>query len=94
MAPSNTDQGYILRRLIRRAIRHIHKLGIDEAISVEIAKIYIELYKDHYSELDSRAEFILSELEREEELFRQTLKNGEKEFHKILEGMKKSQDSV
>jgi alanyl-tRNA synthetase len=89
MAPSNTDQGYILRRLIRRAIRHIHKLGIDEAISVEIAKIYIELYKDHYSELASRAEFILSELEREEELFRQTLKNGEKEFYKILEGMAK-----
>ncbi len=89
MAPSNTDQGYILRRLIRRAIRHIHKLGIEDAIAVEIAKIYIELYKGHYSELATRSGFILSELEREEELFRQTLKNGEKEFYKILEGMSK-----
>jgi alanyl-tRNA synthetase len=89
MAPSNTDQGYILRRLIRRAIRHIHKLGIEDAIAVEIAKIYIELYKEHYGELASRSEFIINELEREEELFRQTLRNGEKEFHKILEGMSK-----
>lgn len=94
MAPSNTDQGYILRRLIRRAIRHIHKLGIDEAISVEIAKIYIELYKDHYNELESRADFILSELEREEALFRETLRNGEKEFYKILEGMSKGGSTV
>jgi alanyl-tRNA synthetase len=89
MAPSNTDQGYILRRLIRRAIRHIHKLGITEPIAVKIAEIYIELYKDHYTELDSRSEFILSELAREEELFTETLKNGEKEFYKILEGMAK-----
>jgi len=89
IAPSNTDQGYILRRLIRRAIRHAHKLGITEAITCDIAKIYIAQYKGAYPELKKNSAFILEELAREESQFAKTLKVGEKEFYKMLEIMQK-----
>lgn len=88
MAPSNTDQGYVLRRLIRRAIRHAHKLEIGKAICADIAKIYIEQYKDAYPELEKNRDFILDELAREEDQFAKTLANGEKEFYKMIETMK------
>ena len=83
VSPSNTDQGYILRRLIRRAVRYGMQLGMPEGFTVEIAKVIIDQYKDVYPELDRNAEFTLEQLKLEEGRFARTLKQGEKEFEKV-----------
>ncbi len=92
IAPSNTDQGYIVRRLIRRAIRYGNHLGIkddtwylakDESWTKEVAKIIIHDYKDEYPELDRNANFIIENLKEEEAKFRKTLERGLREFEKI-----------
>lgn len=81
--PSNTEAGYILRRLIRRAIRHTDSLGIEEAMLADIAHGFGEAYKDAYPELVKKAETIRDELEKEELKFRRTLKQGMREFEKL-----------
>ena len=59
IAPSNLDQGYILRRLVRKSIRHLKLLGIEkENFTSEIAKIVIDIYKDYYPELQENEKFI------------------------------------
>ena len=75
--PSNKDQGYILRRLIRRAIRHAKKLGIDINSSWErdIALLIIEKYKKYYEELDRNKDVVLEVLKSEKEKFNKTLLN-------------------
>lgn len=80
--PSNTEAGYILRRLIRRAIRHADSLGIEEATLADIAKGFAEVY-NAYPELGNKAETIREELEKEETKFRKTLKQGMREFEKL-----------
>jgi alanyl-tRNA synthetase len=82
--PSNVDQGYIVRRLIRRAIREGKRIGIEAAFTHEIAKVYIEQYKDAYPELAENSEKILSALKTEEEKFSKSLEKGLREFEKIL----------
>ncbi|MGD1817545.1 MAG: alanine--tRNA ligase [Pleomorphochaeta sp.] len=84
LAPSNLGQGYILRRLIRRAIRHGRKIGIEGSFLSELAKIVIDLYKGAYPELLENVEFIHKELELEEDKFSKTLQKGEKEFMKMI----------
>ncbi len=83
--PSNTDQGYILRRLIRRAIRHAKKLNIDINSNWEeqIAKLLISKYKKYYSELDSNETVVLEVLKNEKEKFNRTLEKGLREFAKV-----------
>ena len=83
--PSNTDQGYILRRLIRRAIRHAKKLDIDINSNWEeqIALLIIEKYKDYYGELSLNKQVVLDVLKTEKEKFNKTLEKGLKEFTKI-----------
>ena len=83
--PSNTDQGYILRRLIRRAIRHAKKLNIDINSNWEeqIAKLLISKYKKYYSELDSNEAVVLEVLRNEKEKFNRTLEKGLREFAKV-----------
>lgn len=83
--PSNTDQGYILRRLIRRAIRHAKKLNIDINSNWEeqIAKLLISKYKKYYSELDSNGSVVLEVLKNEKEKFNKTLEKGLREFAKV-----------
>lgn len=83
IGPSNTGQGYVLRRLIRRAIRHLKLLGISDKIA-NIAVVVINNYKDIYSELETNKEFILKELKEEEIRFNKTLKDGEKLFNKVI----------
>ncbi len=83
VVPSNTDQGYVVRRLIRRAIRHGRHLGIQEMFTTKIAEIIIANYSDVYEELSKNKNHILKELEAEEHQFEKTLKSGEKEFEKI-----------
>ena len=84
--PSNTDQGYILRRLIRRAIRHAKKLGIDtftnwmEPIALEV----IKKYENYYDEIKENKEVVLEVLKNESIKFNRTLEKGLKEFDKLL----------
>ena len=83
--PSNTDQGYILRRLIRRAIRHAKKLGIDvnsnwdEKIALEI----INEYSKYYPELIKNKDIVIDVLKNEKNKFNKTLEKGLKEFEKV-----------
>ena len=84
--PSNTDQGYIVRRLIRRAIRHARKLNIDINSDFEqvIAKIFINQYKGTYKELERNENIILEALKTEKTKFARSLDTGLKEFEKIV----------
>jgi len=88
--PSNTDQGYILRRLIRRAIRHAKSLGIDEFSDWEqqIAKIIINKYKSYYKELEENESIVLEVLRDEKERFSKTLVKGLREFEKVVNNSK------
>ena len=83
--PSNTDQGYILRRLIRRAIRHAKKLNIDINSDWEqqIAKVVLDEYSKYYVELEENKETVLEVLKNEKIKFNRTLEKGLKEFEKI-----------
>ena len=83
VSPSNTDQGYILRRLIRRAVRYGMQLGMPEGFTCEIAKVIINQYKDVYPELERNSAFVLEQLKLEEVRFARTLKQGNKEFDKV-----------
>jgi alanyl-tRNA synthetase len=87
ITPSNTDQGYILRRLIRRAIRYGKKLGIEENFIVKIADIYIKTYGDFYTDLEKNKSKILEELDQEEQKFSQTINKGLVILSKQLERM-------
>ena len=84
--PSNTDQGYILRRLIRRAIRHAKKLNIDVNSDWEqqIAKILLEKYKGYYVELEQNYNVVLDVLNNEKNKFNRTLEKGLREFEKVV----------
>ena len=83
--PSNTDQGYILRRLIRRAIRHAKKLNIDinSNFEEEIALLIIKKYEKYYQELSENKNVVIEALKNEKIKFNRTLEKGLKEFEKI-----------
>jgi len=80
--PSNVDQGYILRRLIRRASRFAKQLGVDFSNIKEIAKVVLKVYNDDYSELKNET-LIISEIEKEVQKFEKTLTKGLSEFEKL-----------
>ena len=88
IVPSNLDQGYVLRRLIRRSIRHGINLGIKDNFTKKIAQAVIKIHKDDYPELDKNKELIFKELNLEEEKFRLTLEKGLREFNKLTERVK------
>ena len=81
--PGNKDQGYFTRRLIRRAVRSAYSLNIEENFTNSIASVFIDEYHDYYPNLLEKKEVILSEMKKEEAKFRQTLKEGLKQFEKI-----------
>ena len=83
VSPSNVDQGYILRRLIRRAVRYAMGLGLQAGFTCEIAQVIIDQYQDVYPELKENSAFVLEQLKLEEDRFARTLRQGEKEFEKI-----------
>ncbi|MEG1656434.1 MAG: alanine--tRNA ligase [Christensenellaceae bacterium] len=87
ITPSNVDQGYVLRRLLRRAIRFAGKLGIAEGNLIKISKVVIDKYAHAYAELKNNEERILTEIEKEEERFQKTITQGLKEFEKTVEKM-------
>ncbi len=94
IAPSNVGQGYILRRLIRRAVRHAKKLGIDKPFLSDLSKIVIAQYEKPYPELAEHRDFIDHELIKEEEKFSDTLVKGEREFDKMLPNLMKGNSRV
>ena len=91
LVPSNAGAGYVLRRLIRRAVRHVRTLGLNKEHILGLAKIYIDdVYNDSYPLLTTNREFILNELDKEIARFESTLENGIKEFKKILDDKNKA----
>lgn len=89
ICPSNTEQGYILRRLIRRMIRLLKKAGIEQNILCELAKVIIHQYQDVYQELGENESFILEQLEKEYELFIKTLSQGLKKAERYFDNLGK-----
>lgn len=90
VTPSNVGAGYVLRRLIRRAVRHGKKLGIEGLFLGKIALVAIDMYTCAYPELAEKKQFILDELKNEEEKFLTTLQKGELEFEKMLLNLQKN----
>jgi alanyl-tRNA synthetase len=89
VSPSNVGAGYVLRRLIRRAVRHGRKLTANGISLSPIAAVIVELFKGSYPELEQNNAFIISELNKEEAKFMETLQKGEHEFEKLLPNLLK-----
>ena len=87
IAPSNTDQGYILRRIIRRAVRFGRNIGLPQGALNEVSKTIIEKYADVYPELVENSAKIEEELNKEEAKFSKTLAQGIKEFEKVASSL-------
>ncbi len=88
IVPSNVDQGYVLRRLIRRSVRFARQLSIEPQRLVDIAKLYVGQYKDVYAELEINSDKIYGELEKEIDKFSKTLEDGIKQLDKVLQFVK------
>ena len=84
IVPSNVNQGYILRRLIRRAVRFARVINLPDDGIVEVAKVYIEQYREVYPEIGQNADKIVLELSKEAAKFQTTLAQGIKEFEKVI----------
>lgn len=86
VAPSNVERGYIVRRLIRRAVRYGKQIGITENFAGKIVEKVVEIFADVYPELVRNKDFVILEMEREEAKFRNTIEQGLKEFEKLVSG--------
>jgi len=84
VVPGNTDQNYVLRRLIRRAIVQAHNVGVTKHFTTDIVKTVIDQYKEAYPAMGANSATILEEMEREEQQFQRTLEKGTKEFDKLI----------
>ena len=87
IVPSNTDQGYILRRIIRRAVRFGRNINLPQGALKEIAATFVEKYKEVYPELVKNSAKIYEELEKEESKFSKTLQQGIREFEKVASSL-------
>jgi len=85
VVPSNKEQGYVMRRLMRRAIRFAFELGVEQNFMEQIVPVVADLYHDDFPELASKRDEVIAVLVKEEKAFRQTLRNGLKEFEKIVQ---------
>lgn len=83
VVPSNVDQGYILRRIIRRALRYAMQLGMPEMSLSKVAEAVIGTYGDIYPELNEHRDTVIAELDKEEKAFQRTLSQGTKEFERV-----------
>jgi alanyl-tRNA synthetase len=89
VSPSNVGAGYVLRRLIRRAVRHGRKLGIAGLVLSPIAQVIVDQMSGPYPELAEHQGYIIEELDKEEQKFLETLQKGEHEFEKLLPNLLK-----
>jgi alanyl-tRNA synthetase len=94
VSPSNVGAGYVLRRLIRRAVRHGRKLGMPSPLLSPMAAIIVDQLKGPYPELEENRAFIMTELNGEEEKFMETLQKGEHEFEKLLPNLLKNPQKI
>jgi alanyl-tRNA synthetase len=94
VSPGNVGAGYVLRRLIRRAVRHGRKLGIEGAFLGKLAAVVVERFAGAYPELRENEARVMAELLREEEKFLETLQKGEHEFEKMLPNLLKNPQKV
>lgn len=85
VTPSNTGRGYVLRRLIRRAVKYGKEIGIEKNFTPELAEIFIEIMKREYHDLEENKNTILKELEGEENKFKKTLEKGLRIFDKLAQ---------
>ena len=90
VTPSNVGAGYILRRVIRRAVRHGRKIGIEGAFLAKPADVVMGEYIKAYPEFEGKKDFIFEQLGAEEDKFLATLKKGEAEFEKLLPNLLKN----
>ena len=88
--PSNLGAGYVLRRLIRRAIRHMRKLNMADSVLLDVAETIIKQNRELYPELTEKRDLILKELAAEETRFSEALKKGEQEYEKLLPNLLKN----
>jgi len=88
VVPSNLGQGYVMRRIMRRAIRYALELGVAQDFSTQLVPVLVNIFRDDFSEVIGRAKTVIDTFAREEKLFRQTLKNGVKEFNKLAKNSK------
>ena len=86
--PSNEGRGYVLRRLLRRAVRHGRILGVKKAFLTDLAKVVVKLNKSHYTELFEKQDMILNVLKAEEDKFNQTIDQGLEILNDMLKGVK------
>jgi len=85
VTPSNKEQGYVMRRLLRRAIRFAFELGIEQNFLEKVVPVIADLYVDDYPEVEENREHVIEVLVKEEKAFRQTLRNGIKLIDKLVE---------
>jgi alanyl-tRNA synthetase len=81
--PSNKEQGYVMRRLLRRAVRYSFELGVEQNFLQEVVPVIADLYHDDFPEVAERRDEVIAVLVKEEKVFRQTLRKGLKEFERI-----------
>lgn len=81
--PANSEAGYVLRRLLRRAIREADRLGIEEALLSDVVSGFASAYQEHYPHVGENVAVIKEEISKEEEKFRKTLRQGMREFTKL-----------
>jgi alanyl-tRNA synthetase len=91
--PSNKEQGYVVRRLLRRAIRFAFDLDIKEDFCEKIANITLDLYAPDFPEVKAQKDNVIAAFKQEEKLFRETLKRGLREFNKLIHGSKSGSPS-
>jgi alanyl-tRNA synthetase len=84
VVPSNKEQGYVMRRLVRRAIRHAFELGVEQNFLEQVVPVITDLYKDDFPEVAKARDQVIQTLAKEEKIFRQTLRKGIQEFNKDL----------
>ena len=83
VTPSNKEQGYVMRRLLRRAVRFAFELGIEQNFLEEVIKVIVEIYKIDYPDIAQKYNEVVEVLNKEERIFRQTLRKGIREFSKL-----------
>ena len=94
VTPSNVDQGYVLRRLIRRAVRHGMNIGLPTGATAKIAEVIVGQYSSAYPELERNRAHILEQFDLEEDRFQRTLKQGMREFDKVVQEIGRMTDAV
>lgn len=94
VVPSNKEQGYVMRRLVRRAIRFAFDLGIEQNFLEQVVSVITDMYQHDFPQVAESRQRVIDVLTREEKLFRQTLRKGLKQLDKLAEGGKLSGEDI